>query len=63
MNSSYSNSYQKVAEKCSSYSPSKQSDTYSNAIGEPNSVSCLRCDHFEANHCNLDLYDRIANEI
>ncbi|MFA9464224.1 MAG: hypothetical protein ACERKN_08000 [Velocimicrobium sp.] len=63
MNSSFTNSYQKVAEKCSEYSPLEQNDRYSNAIGEGDHVSCVSCEHFESNHCNLDLYDRIVNEI
>lgn len=54
-----SNSYQKVACKCDEYSPLEQNETFSNAVGEKN-ISCTNCEHFESNHCNLDLYDKIV---
>lgn len=63
MNSSYSNNFQQVAEKCNEYAPSRHTNTYSNAIGEASTASCLKCDHFEGNHCNLDLYDSIVNRL
>lgn len=58
----YGNTYRNVASKCDEFSPFEQNDVFSNAVGET-TVSCVNCEHFDSNHCSLDLYDKIVNEI
>lgn len=52
--------YQKVAERCSSFSPSR--DTIRNSSNNEE-ISCKACRHFDSNeYCSLDLYDKIVDE-
>lgn len=54
--------YKEVAQNCSSYTHVKGKNCFCNEA--PKEASCLNCEHFDSNeHCNLDLYDRIAEKI
>lgn len=58
-----SETYEKVAENCSSFEPIAKNDSYSNKAGEDCHISCKTCTHFDTqNHCDLDLYDEIVNQ-
>lgn len=55
--------YQNVAERCSSYERIGCSNCFCNAneTSENGAASCLNCKHFAADeHCVLDLYDPIV---
>jgi hypothetical protein len=54
--------YEKVAEKCSSYTRNTQTGL-SNCV-DCNCTSCLNCDHFAPDeHCVLDLFDSIKETL
>lgn len=58
-----SNTYQKVAEHCSSFDPKKDSDTFKSLYSdsENSEISCTNCKHFDKDaFCKLDLYDQIV---
>ena len=40
----------------------KNSTNASNSTNNSSVVSCKNCEHFTNNHCNLDLYDKIAEK-
>lgn len=55
--------YEKVAERCHAFSPAEK-DSTTNAHKDGNHVSCCCCEHFDSHeHCVLDLYDKIVDEV
>lgn len=58
-----SQTYQKVAEHCNSFSAkSCTSCGCKNTTSDGAGISCVNCDHFADNgsYCKLDLYDEIV---
>ncbi len=52
--------YEKVAERCSSFTAQTR-DAYVNRAIDTENVSCCNCSHFDSqNRCVLDLYDKIV---
>lgn len=54
--------FHKVAEVCPSYTKQQNdgSNSFSNSTNEDDTApSCLSCENFKNNHCQLDLYDKI----
>lgn len=55
--------YENVAKRCSSYARVHGENSFSNAV-ESGCTSCLTCDHFaDDEHCVLDLYDPIVENL
>lgn len=51
--------YEKVAKRCSSYNPTREGAK--NVIDSKEEVSCTNCTHFDKDkYCKLDLYDKIV---
>lgn len=57
-----SETYQKVANRCSEFEPVHSSDSTSNSSGEHDRVSCQRCTHFndKDEFCKLNIYDHVV---
>ena len=57
--------YEKVGSACSEYKAKPFPGQVYNRAGESNSIkaSCLTCTHFKDEHCELDLYDKIASRM
>lgn len=59
--------FAQVANNCSQFTPrstsNSTSDSLNNNLSESGSASCLECCHFENHHCNLDLYDKIEENL
>lgn len=60
--------YEDVAKACSKYhrvsGTSSFQNSSKNSTCDCNTPSCLNCSHFTAQeHCDLDLYDQIADRI
>lgn len=57
--------YEKVGCACSEYTARPFPGQVYNRAGETNSIkpSCLTCTHFKDEHCDIDLYDKIAARI
>lgn len=54
--------YENVAQRCSSYAKTTDSEL-SNCV-DSDCTSCLNCAHFaQDEHCVLDLYDSIAKHL
>ena len=54
--------YEDVAKRCSSYAKTTNSEL-SNCV-DGDCTSCLNCEHFAADeHCVLDLYDQIKENL
>lgn len=54
--------YKEVAQCCSSYSRCECDNCFSNVL--PDVPSCLNCTHFDSDeHCTLDLYDAIVDNL
>lgn len=54
--------YEEVAKRCSSFE-SREHSTFTNS-DECNCTSCLNCAHFSSDeHCVLDLYDQIIQNL
>lgn len=59
------NTYEKVAENCSAFTPKKEVERTTNGTCESCGcqVSCTTCKHFDRDeHCVLDLYDQIVKD-
>lgn len=52
--------YEKVAAHCSEFRPC--SDCGCKNSSREENVSCLNCKHFNSEHCDLDLIDRIVDQ-
>lgn len=57
--------YKKVGCACSEYKKKPYGGQVYNLANECNCIkpSCLSCTHFKNEHCDLDLYDKIADRI
>lgn len=57
--------YKKVGCACSEYKKKPFGGQVYNLANECNCVkpSCLSCTHFKNEHCDLDLYDKIADRL
>ena len=57
--------YEKVGSACSEYSRIPYPGQVYNRAGESNHAkpTCLTCNHFKNEHCELDLYDKIASRL
>ena len=57
--------YEKVGCACSHYREKPFPGQVYNLAGEPNGrrPSCLTCTHFKDEHCDIDLYDKIAERM
>ena len=57
--------YEKVGCACSEYKRRPFPGQVYNLNGESNSIkpSCLSCVHFKDEHCDIDLYDKIADRM
>lgn len=56
--------YEKVAENCSSYAPTKGGKNKTTNSASNHERSCTNCRHFNmtGEYCELDLYDQIVKE-
>ena len=54
--------YEKVGRACSEYKRKPYPGQVYNRAGESNELkqSCLTCTHFKDEHCDIDVYDKIA---
>lgn len=58
--------YEEVARSCSEYAPDGRDHSIKNVSdgSDIKESSCLNCAHFNASqHCDLDLYDKIVQNI
>lgn len=56
--------YEQVAERCSEFKPCDKHDIISNSSCCECKVSCTNCQHFtNEKYCELDIYDKIVNEL
>ncbi|WP_343208991.1 hypothetical protein [Anaerolentibacter hominis] len=58
--STMSETYKEVAKRCNEYEPKDGCECYHNRLENGESISCTNCGHFEHEHCNIDLYDKIV---